>query len=472
MHHWNAAYVDALSAAVQAYNTAGIAVVLDMHETQWSAAWNESNSDVTAGNCQGTGFPIWMYPDANSISIDQGICDFYNNVPEPGVTQKPQDGLVAAEQYLAGYFAPATEATHGQVIAFDMLNEPKPTSGTTCKGHAGTDMLAIYEELGAAIRAVDPPVSLIYEDYAFESYEAAGFMMTSPLNMSNVIISSHAYPATWNEPVPAGCPSVSAYQALSFYTAHLQQAQSFDQPMWIGEFDGFATQNSCADANWTSDITANMNFDTANDVSWSFWDYVNLTQNMKVLPYLQAGMSMPSAPSAPTVAVATPVANAAVSGNVTVTGTVSDANTVNKVQVSLGSGTAVTATGTNSWSAGLATAGFQNGPQTIEVSATDSAGNVGTASETVTVDNPSTPTVSIATPVANAAVSGNVTVTGTVSDANTVNEVQVSLGSGTAVTATGTNSWSAQVSYGGSRERHRGRRGERDGLRRKCRHGF
>ncbi len=204
VHSWNMPYLDAVSAAVQAYNQAGIAVVLDMHETSWSPAWNEDNDPGVSG-CQGTGFPLWMYPNASTLSTNQAICDFYNNVPEPGVVENPQDGLAAAEEFLAGYFGPGNESTNGQVIGFDMLNEPKPVLGTTCQGSVGTDMLAIYNKIGTAIRSVDPSVALIYEDYAFESYEADGLLLKSPLNMPNAILSGHAYPATWNEPVPSSC---------------------------------------------------------------------------------------------------------------------------------------------------------------------------------------------------------------------------------------------------------------------------
>ena len=433
VHNWNVTYLDALSTAVQEYNQAGIAVILDIHQSDWSPAWNKDNSKVA--NCQGTGFPLWMFPNVSTLSRPQAMCDFYNNVPEPGVSENPQDGLVAVEAFLAGYFAPGNATSHGQVIAFDMLNEPQSAAGTSCQGQVGADMLSLYENVGMAIRSADPPVALIYEDYSSSTYEIAGFMLSSPLNMSNAIISVHDYAANWNEPVPSGCEN---QQALPFYTAHLQQAQDFGQPLWIGEFNGFHTQDSCRDSIWQSDVTTNLEFDTANDISWSFWDYTTLSLNLSLLPYLEAGM----VGFTPVVAITTPAATAPVSGTLTVTGTVSDGNSISSVLVSLGGGTAETATGTNSWSAQFDTTALPNGSDTIAVSATDSADNVGTASETVTVNN--SPVVAITTPAANAPVSGTLTVTGTVSDGNSISSVLVSLGGGTAETATGTNSWSAQ----------------------------
>ena len=426
VHNWNVTYLDALSTAVQEYNQAGIAVILDIHQSDWSPAWNKDNSKVA--NCQGTGFPLWMFPNVSTLSRPQAMCDFYNNVPEPGVSENPQDGLVAVEAFLAGYFAPGNATSHGQVIAFDMLNEPQSAAGTSCQGQVGADMLSLYENVGMAIRSADPPVALIYEDYSSSTYEIAGFMLSSPLNMSNAIISVHDYAANWNEPVPSGCEN---QQALPFYTAHLQQAQDFGQPLWIGEFNGFHTQDSCRDSIWQSDVTTNLEFDTANDISWSFWDYTTLSLNLSLLPYLEAGM----VGFTPVVAITTPAATAPVSGTLTVTGTVSDGNSISSVQVSLGGGTAETATGTNSWSAQFDTTALPNGSDTIAVSATDSADNVGTASETVTVNNSSGGT-SCPTTAGMTELSGNVSVetgergwTGTYNSHSVVSRVEPAGGS-------------------------------------------
>lgn len=264
-----------------------MAVILDFHEVDWSPAYNRTNSSVKS--CQGDGAPTWLYPNAGQLPIAQATCDFDNNVSQPGVTEKPQDGLAAAEQYLAGYFGPGSEATHGQVIAFDMLNEPKPLGSTSCAGHVGADMLAVYHKVGYAIRSVDPSAALIYEDYAFESYYSTGFMLSTPLTMSNVIYSAHAYPATWDEQVPATCTGGKAGQGLSFFNAHLQQSVKFNQPLWIGELNDFGTSSSCSDPYRQNDAAAEMVFCTEHDISWSFWSYQSLVRHPEIVPYLQAG---------------------------------------------------------------------------------------------------------------------------------------------------------------------------------------
>ena len=111
------------------------------------------------------------------------------------------------------------------------------------------------------------------------------------------------------------------------------------------------------------------------------------------------------------VSITAPAANATVSGTtLTIAGTASDANSITSVQVSFGGGTPQTATGTNSWSTQFDTTKLPNGSATIAVSATDSANNVGTASETVTVSNSSGGTSCPTTPATMTQLSGNVSV--------------------------------------------------------------
>jgi len=289
VHHWDGAYLTAMTSAVRAYNQAGIAVILDFHQVYWSPAFNATNSSITS-ECQGSGMPMWAYPNASGgLSVKQAACDFYKDQPEPGVAQKPVDGLIAAETFLAGYFAPANLASHGRVIGFDMLNEPPPVVGTTCAGQVGPDMLRIYGRIGRSILAVNSDAALIYEDYAFESYTLSGFLLSTALSLPNSIYSAHAYPATWNSRVPSNCPPGKAASGLPFYTAHVQRAASFNQPLWIGEFNAFATPSSCPDSNWQQDAKAELDFSTAHDVSWSFWSFRDLSSHLAVLPLLQAG---------------------------------------------------------------------------------------------------------------------------------------------------------------------------------------
>lgn len=95
--------------------------------------------------------------------------------------------------------------------------------------------------------------------------------------------------------------------------------------------------------------------------------------------------------TAPTVSITAPAAGAVVSGNVTFSATASDAVGVTKVEFYSDSGNYLIATDTTSpYSTSWATDPWvKNGFQTIVVKAYDAAGNVGTASRQITINNAS-----------------------------------------------------------------------------------
>jgi phosphatidylinositol-3-phosphatase len=113
-------------------------------------------------------------------------------------------------------------------------------------------------------------------------------------------------------------------------------------------------------------------------------------------------------PPSPSVSISQPAADSTVAGTVTVSGTAAETGaTISQVQVSVDGGTPVTATGTTSWSTSIDTTALADGTHTINVQATDTDGNVGTANVTVTVSNTSTVTSCPATPAGTTELSGN-----------------------------------------------------------------
>jgi len=106
--------------------------------------------------------------------------------------------------------------------------------------------------------------------------------------------------------------------------------------------------------------------------------------NVTTLPVFGKSGSLPS------VSITQPSSGSSVSGTADVAGTAvaQGSAKISQVQVSIDNGTPQTASGTTSWSDNIDTTALANGPHTVTVTATDSDGNAGTASETVTVDNP------------------------------------------------------------------------------------
>lgn len=151
----------------------------------------------------------------------------------------------------------------------------------------------------------------------------------------------------------------------------------------------------------------------------------------------------------PAVSITTPAAGATVSGSVSVSGSASDNVSVAKVEVQVDGGALQLAMGTSNWTVSIATASYANGSHTIAAKATDTSGNVSTASLTVTVNNSSPdttpPSVSISAPASGATVSGMFSVAGSAADNVSVARVDVQVDSGPFQTASGTTSWSSSI---------------------------
>lgn len=89
----------------------------------------------------------------------------------------------------------------------------------------------------------------------------------------------------------------------------------------------------------------------------------------------------------PNVAFSAPAAASTVSGNVSLAGTASDNAGLAKVEVSVDGGPLQGAQGTSNWSSPLNTLSYSDGSHTLTARATDTSGNVATASESVTFAN-------------------------------------------------------------------------------------
>lgn len=128
---------------------------------------------------------------------------------------------------------------------------------------------------------------------------------------------------------------------------------------------------------------------------------------------------------------------------IAVSGTASDTGSgVQKVEVSVDGNAFAPATGTTSWS--FTTSTLSDGTHTITAKATDDAGNTAETSVTVILDT--TPPVVAITYPADGQIfnTSSITVSGTASDAR-LDKVEVKVGNGGWQTASGTTSWSLQV---------------------------
>jgi hypothetical protein len=162
-------------------------------------------------------------------------------------------------------------------------------------------------------------------------------------------------------------------------------------------------------------------------------------------------ITVPGSDSPPTVSITNPADGDTVSGpDVTIVASATDDHGVSKVTFKDGASVIGTDTdGTDGWSASWDTVSTSDGLHTITATATDTIGQTGADSNTVTVDNvDSPPTVSITSPADGSVVSGTVTIAADASDDKGVSQVEFFVdGSSLGVDADGIDGWTAPAPW-------------------------
>lgn len=144
-------------------------------------------------------------------------------------------------------------------------------------------------------------------------------------------------------------------------------------------------------------------------------------------------------PPVPAFSVPGPGANLA--GTVVVSGSAVDNVAVSKVELSIDGGAYRDVQGGASWSTSLDTSLYPSGSHTLHARATDTSGNVGIASLSVSLANNAAPSISFTVPTSGAAVSGVVAVSGVAADDASVAKVEVGVDGGIFRPAQGTTAW-------------------------------
>jgi hypothetical protein len=243
VHHYNLAYVRALRSIVRAFAARRVAVILDMHQNEWSPAFARGGTRF-----EGCGLPAWLYRGSGNGSEDGARAAFFAD--RGGVQQR----LAGAWRFLAARFA------HDRmVVGADLFNEPYALKDGALRP-SKLHLDALYARLGAAVRRGDPRILLIFEDS--QDLGTGAFGLTRPPAFANEVYSFHTYRDTWR----------LARASIRRYAA---RAARWSVPLWIGEFNGFnaATNARAPSPRWARDLRAMMSYTRRAGIGWSFWAY-------------------------------------------------------------------------------------------------------------------------------------------------------------------------------------------------------
>ena len=220
---------------VQWAKSAGIYVILDMHQYDWAARFG------------GFGAPDWAVQNyaPNATGMQQAVTDFWLNIDL-------QDHLIQVWAKIARHFA--NEPT---IAGYDLLNEP--WIYTSMKpGLNATALNAFYDRTIQAIRAVDTNHIIFLEPANMNTFKLP--------TRTNIVWSPHFYPLSFAPKYDLQNFTILENDFLAKYETLLVDSGT---PMWVGEFGAFMPDSSSR-ATWTQDAMTLFN---RYQIGWAWWGY-------------------------------------------------------------------------------------------------------------------------------------------------------------------------------------------------------
>jgi endoglycosylceramidase len=220
---------------VQWASSAGVYVVLDMHQSNWAQRFG------------GSGAPDWAVQDypANETGMRMAVSEFWANTVL-------QDHLVQVWVKIAEHFA-----NNPTIAGYDLLNEPWIYTSVIAQLN-GTALDAFYARAVQAIRAVDNNHIIFLEPANMNTF--------NPPTRANIVWSPHFYQLSFSHEYDAQDFTVLE---RAFLAQRDKYANDSGVPMWIGEFGSFMPDNSSR-TTWTQDALTLFN---RYQVGWAWWAY-------------------------------------------------------------------------------------------------------------------------------------------------------------------------------------------------------
>lgn len=260
---YDAAYVDSIRQTVDMLAAHGIYTIIDMHQDLYSASLGGEGAPEWATKTGGLpnrsfGFPGSYYLNPAETAAWDG---FWNNA-------NAANGIGLEDNYAKAWeTVAAAVAGNNSVIGYDIMNEPFPGTSwlPTLLGspfYATQQLTPMYNQVAAAIRAVDPNTALFVEP-ANPAVSEVPAILGLPVQLgtiddTKVVLAFHDYCAG---SATSGICGWLAYQQAS--TAHAY-GKANNIPVFMDEFGA---------SNLPSDLRAEMNAADRFLMSWSEWAY-------------------------------------------------------------------------------------------------------------------------------------------------------------------------------------------------------
>ncbi len=232
---YDAAYLDRVAALVAAAKKADVAVLLDFHQDAYSK-WIGQD-----------GAPLWAIvppPDKilegpltalssriTSIQVQRAFTTFFDPANPAGQKLRARFAAMAAA-------VAARVVGERAVVGIDLFNEPVASEA---------QLRPFYEQVGAAIRKVDPNRLLYVEPPGIRNLFDKVPPPNAPLTLAGVVYAPHVYTKVFTTGCDLACRNDFTIETLrpSNESARLE-ADGYAAPLFVGEF-GFDPKARFAD---------------------------------------------------------------------------------------------------------------------------------------------------------------------------------------------------------------------------------
>ncbi|BCI84138.1 hypothetical protein MTY66_57630 [Mycolicibacterium sp. TY66] len=260
---YDTAYVDSIRQTVDMLAAHGIYTIIDMHQDLYSASLGGEGAPEWATKTgwlpnRSFGFPGSYYLNPAETAAWDG---FWNNTTAA-------NGIGLEDNYAKAWeTVAAAVAGNTSVIGYDIMNEPFPGTSwlPTLLGspfYATQQLTPMYNQVAAAIRAVDPNTALFVEP-ANPAVSEVPAILGLPIQLgtiddAKVVLAFHDYCA--GSATSSICGWLATQQAA---TAHAY-GKANNIPVFMDEFGA---------SHLPSDLRAEMNAADRYLMSWSEWAY-------------------------------------------------------------------------------------------------------------------------------------------------------------------------------------------------------
>lgn len=298
--HFDKAAIQRVVDIVGWAGAAGLEVVLDMHQWEWSPcfggngmpAWATDPCPDVSGTLTAT--PLSSVPGAGLVSGEGAV----TTETAPAETAFWESSALQ-EQFARAWEAVAEAVGHpAYLLGFDILNEP-PNGLVPPAVFESVVLPRFYRQVGSALRAVDPGALLFVEPALVHSAVTAASTLPVPVGLPRVVYAPHEYGTSLNDAAGDVADVAGPDQFAPDLAVTVAQAQEMGAALWIGEWGAVnpASSLSYDSAAYVPDMVAAMDRAMVGSAYWSYtstaaqgwWPAADLT---RMTPYAVAGVPL------------------------------------------------------------------------------------------------------------------------------------------------------------------------------------